>query len=675
MPAAESASSPANARLGIIVGGGAIALAGLAAYHNSFSAPFFFDDREQVTGNETIRHLSRLGTVLFPHVKGAVGGRPLLNFSFAINYAFGGLNVRGYHALNLLIHLLAGLTLFGVVRRTLERWRPRQGSLPLAFAVALIWTVHPLQTEAVTYVSERAESLMGLFYLLTLYCFIRYADETGGKPKAISDKQKPQADANGPGDKGHSSLQPTAYRLPPFLWGLLSIGACLLAVATKEIAVTAPLVVLLYDRTFVSGDFRAALRRHGRLYLGLAATWLLLAYLMIDLRDRGAGFGMGASWWVYALGESRVIIRYLCLALWPHPLVFDYGMGVRHPGWEVLPYVVAVIILVAASVWALFRPAGRAAGARALGFAGAWTFLIIAPTTSIVAVAGQPMAEHRMYLSLAAVIASVFVPLHAALRRDKFFPWLPQSGSGKKIWWLFVFAVAAICICLTVRRNEVYRSEEAIWSDTVARQPDNERAQNGLGIVLAGEGELPAAIGHYREAIHLKPDYAEAHQNLAAALTTLGRIPEAVAECEEVLRLRPNVPESHYNLGVVLQLEGRNSAAIAEFTRALQLRPDYADAEDNLGLALADAGRYPDAVAHFERGVQLQPENAEAHLNLGSALYSNGDIAEAVRQMKEAVRLRPGFAEGHYNLGVALRRLGREQEATAEFDEARRLQK
>jgi len=642
MPAAESASSPASARRGTIGGGAAIALAGLAAYHNGFSAPFFFDDREQVTGNETIRHLSRLGTVLFPHVKGAVGGRPLLNFSFAINYALGGVNVQGYHALNLLIHILAGLTLFGVMRRTLGRLGQgmADSATGLAFAIALIWTVHPLQTEAVTYVSERAESLMGLFYLLTLYCFIRYAE-----------------------------------RAKWSVWGWLSIGACLLAVATKEIAVTAPLIVLLYDRTFVSGDFRAALRRHWRLYLGLAGTWLLLAYLMIDLQDRGAGFGMGASWWVYALGESRVIIRYLCLALWPHPLVFDYGMGVRHPGWEVLPYVVAVIVLVAASAWALFRPPGRAAGARALGFAGAWTFLIIAPTTSIVAVAGQPMAEHRMYLSLAAVIASVFVPLHAALRRDKFFPWLPQSGSREKIWWLFVFAVAAICICLTVRRNETYRSEETIWSDTVARQPDNERAQNGLGIVLAGEGELPAAVVRYREAIRLKPDYAEAHQNLAAALRTMGRIPEAVAECEEVLRLRPNVPEAHYNLGIVLQLDGRNSAAIAEFTRALQLRPDYADAEDNLGLALADAGRYPDAVAHFERGVRLQPENAEAHLNLGSALYSSGDVAGAVHQMEEAVRLRPGFAEGHYNLGVALRRLGREQEATAEFDEARRLQK
>ncbi len=118
MPAVESPPSPANARLRIIGAGAVIALAGLAAYHNSFSAPFFFDDREQVTGNATIRHLWNLGTVLSPRGHGAVGGRPLLNFSFAISYALGGLNVRGYHALNLLIHILAGLTLFGIVRRT-----------------------------------------------------------------------------------------------------------------------------------------------------------------------------------------------------------------------------------------------------------------------------------------------------------------------------------------------------------------------------------------------------------------------------------------------------------------------------------------------------------------------------------------------------------------------------
>jgi protein O-mannosyl-transferase len=185
------------------------------------------------------------------------GGRPVVNLSLALNYALGGSNVWGYHALNLAIHIiLAGLTLFGVVRRTLLRPALRERFSPsaarLALVVAVLWTAHPLQTEAVTYVSQRCESLMGLFYLLTLYCFVRGADS-----------------------------QRCGW------WFTLSVVACLLGMATKEVMVTAPLLVLLYDRTFVTGSFRKAWTRHRRLYLSLAGTWLLLGYLMAGLHYRG----------------------------------------------------------------------------------------------------------------------------------------------------------------------------------------------------------------------------------------------------------------------------------------------------------------------------------------------------------------------------------------------------
>ncbi len=156
-----------------------VAVAGLLAYHNSFTNPFVFDDEPSIQENPTIHHLWPIWPALSPpHSGGAtVEGRPVINLSVAINYALGGLDVRGYHVLNLTIHILAGLTLLGIVRRTLlkRRLRERFGAVAneLALATALLWTVHPLQTESVTYVIQRAESIMGLFYLLTLYCFIR----------------------------------------------------------------------------------------------------------------------------------------------------------------------------------------------------------------------------------------------------------------------------------------------------------------------------------------------------------------------------------------------------------------------------------------------------------------------------------------------------------------------
>ena len=173
---------PAQARdwsglaCGVILAAGAIAV-----YRGSFSVPLIFDDQSSITDNPTIRHLWPIGRVFFPPNDAVVGGRPLLNFSYALNYAFGGTNVFGYHLVNLLIHVLAGCTPFGLVRRTPQRpaFAERFGSSStlLALAVSALWTWHPVLTESVTYLSERAESLMGLFYLLTMYCFVRGATD------------------------------------------------------------------------------------------------------------------------------------------------------------------------------------------------------------------------------------------------------------------------------------------------------------------------------------------------------------------------------------------------------------------------------------------------------------------------------------------------------------------
>ena len=226
-----------------------IGLGILIAYHNSFRGSLIFDDEPAILENPSIQQLWPVWKTLAPPADLTVTGRPVANFTLAVNYALSGTNVWSYHALNLLIHLLAGLTLFGVVRRTLLqpalRERFGRDAFPLAVVIALLWSLHPLQTEAVTYVIQRVESLMGLFYLLTFYCFIRSVES----PR-------------------------------PRLWQGCAVAACLLGAATKEVTATAPLLVLLYDRTFVAGSFREAWRRRGGLHVVLAATWLPLAGLV-----------------------------------------------------------------------------------------------------------------------------------------------------------------------------------------------------------------------------------------------------------------------------------------------------------------------------------------------------------------------------------------------------------
>ena len=620
-PTNAAGAGSSSHRRNIILGGGVIILAALAVYHNCFAVPLLLDDVPSVVQNPSIHHLWPIWSALSPPVDSYVGGRPVLNLSLAVNYALGGYHVWGYHAFNLAIHILAGLTLYGIVRRTLLspllRERFGASAMRLALAVAVLWTVHPLQTEAVIYISERCESLMGLFYLLTLYCFIRGTDA--------------------PRSSG---------------WFALSVVACLLGMASKEVMVTAPVIVLLYDRTFVSGSFQKAWTRHRWLYLGLAGTWVLLVWLMVGLHYRGAGYGLGIPWWAYALVECRTVVQYLWLTIWPHPLVFDYGefAAIRHMG-EVAPYAALLAVLVAGVLVELKRRP-------ALGLVGAWFFLILAPTSSVVPIGGQPMAEHRMYLPLAAVVTLVVIGI--------------DSRMGRRSTAVFL-ALAVGLGFLATRRNEDYRTELSIWNDTVAKCPDNARARNNFGRALLEADRYPEALAQCEEALRLKPDNPEAHFNLGFLLQQTGKPQEAISEYERALRLKPDHFEARFNLGVALEKEGRESEAIQHYEQALRSYPDYVEAHVNLGNALLRMGKAQEAIEHYEQALRINPDYAEAHSNLGAIYQRRGKLPEAVAQYEQALRSKPDYVEAHFNLGLVLEKLGRTSEAIEHYQQALKL--
>ena len=651
-PVTPAGSNGWLARGGITLAGAVIVLAVWAVYANSLSAPFVFDDFLGITQNPTIRHLSNLGDVLSspPYAMGAAG-RPVVSLSLAVNYALGGYEVRGYHVMNTLIHALAALVLFGIVRRTLLRpgLRERFGAaaLPLGFAVALLWAVHPLLTESVTFVIQRSESLMGLFYLLTLYCFIRAVESPA-----------------------------------PSRWQVLSVTACLLGMAAKEVTVSAPLVVLLYDRCFVAGSFRTAWRERWRLYVGLAATWLVLVILVPRTHQRGAG---GVSSWDYLLTQCQAIVMYLKLAFWPSPLVVDYGTTVVHRLADVWLQGVLLVLLAVG----MFVALGRRLAA---GFLGFCFFAILAPSSSVVPLVAQTMAEHRMYLPLAAVIALVVLGAYR---------WL---GSRSLPVWL---AMALVAGGFTVARNRDYQSDVRLWEVTVAEHPENPRAQTNLGSALAIAGRNDEAYGYLAKAVELNPDYAEARYSLGNFLFRTYRPAEALEQLQAAVRLRPPYFEAHFVLAGVLILLGRPAEALEHFEATLKVRPDYVEARqmyadtlaaegrtadaveqyeqaltlkpenpalhEGLGAALGRLGRVEDAAGHFETAVRLDPESIAAHYNLGNALFALHRFPDAAEQYAAVVRLRPDFAEAHNNLGNTLTQLNRLDEAQAQYEEALRL--
>jgi tetratricopeptide (TPR) repeat protein len=656
----------------VVLAAAAIIAAALAAYHNSFSGPFVFDDITGIVENRTIRQGFPFLSSLVPPSNVTVSGRPMANFTFALNHAISGQNVWSYHALNLLIHVLGGLTLFGILRRTLllpvpppaaasageprdrdgpascpDRSRrgpvpvaptasslPADGGLPcvsprlrehatpVALAVALLWIVHPLQTEAVTYIVQRVESLMALFFLLTFYCFIRSIDA-------------PQ----------------------PRRWQVGAVAACLFGIATKEVTVTVPVLLLLYDRTFAAGTFREAWRRRRRLYLALAATWLPLVALVASTGwDRGgtSGFDVGITPLSYWLTQFEAITRYLWLPVWPHPLVFEYGTFWGYRAVEAVPYAIVVMSLAAATLFALRRRS-------VLGFLGAWFFAILAPT-SVVPGRLQMIVEHRMYLPLAAVIALV---VGAAVLR-----W------GR--WGLYPFFALAVPLAwLTVQRNVAYGSALSLWTDTLAKRPQNERAYDCRGVVLFDAGQIPRAVEDYRTALRLRPLFPDAHNNLGCALAELGRIPEATAHLEVAARLNPRSAQVQGNLGAILaRTPGRLPDAIAHFGAAVRLDPGSAKAHDNLGNALALVpGRLPEAIQQLETAVRLDPGSAKAQDDLGKSLLRVSErLSDAIGHFELALRIDPNSAEVHNDLGVALLQIpGRSPEAIEHLEAAIRI--
>ena len=636
---------------------GVLVLAVLAAYSNSLSGPFVYDDKDSIAENLTLRHLWPLSNVLAPLGGGlTVSGRPALNLSLALNFAAGGLDVHGYHLTNVLIHAFACLTLFGLVRRTLAqpslRERFGQAAVPLAFTVAALWALHPLQTEAVTYIVQRAESLMGLCYLLTLYGFVRSVDT------------------------------PTPCR-----WQVLSVAACLLGMATKEDMVSAPVLVLLLDRSFVAGSFADAWRRRRGFYAALATTWILLGGLLASTggnRGGSAGFGVDISWWDYALTQFPALVHYFRLSFWPTPLVFDYGTFWIGSLAEVWPQACAVAGLIAGTLFALWRKP-------AVGFLGAWFFAILAPTSLIPGMT-QRIVEHRMYLALAPLLVLVVAVICSRAGRH---------GLGVLI------ALAAGLGALTFERNAVYRSEIALWADTVAKRPANAGAHSGLGAALTEAGRVVEAIQEDEAALRLRPNYitarnnlgtaliavgrideaiglleeslrqepenAQANQNLGVALDVLKRTPEAMAHYETAVRSDPHFAEAHSNLGDALSRSGRTEEGIVHLKEALRLKPRYADAYFNLAAALARVGRLAEAQEQFEAGLKLKPATAEVFAHWGSVLLATDHPAEAVMQFRSALQLQPESAPNHYNYGNALAATGRLDEAVKQFEAALRL--
>lgn len=597
-------------------------VAGVVAWSNSFNGPFVFDDVGTILNNPTLLKLwPPWEATAGPSGGTTASGRPLVKLSLAVNHALGGFDVRGYHIFNLAIHLAAGLTFFGVVRRTLrcESLCKCFGSsaLIIAFTCAALWLLHPLQTAAVTYIVQRAEALASLFYLFTLYGFLR----------AINSPQ---------------SLR----------WQSLSVASCLLGMASKEIAVSAPLFVFLFDRTLVSGSFTAAWHRRRGYYLALACTWLVLAALIFGTHGRGGTVGSSdsISRWSYALTQCQAVFQYLRLSAWPTPLIFDYGTSTVHSLTTVLPQTLFLLVLLGATSYAVCKRSP-------LGLIGVWFFALLAPSSSFIPIVTQTMAEHRMYLPLAAIVVLTVTTSVRYL--------------GPRSTWVFLGA-AALFGCLTFQRNADYHDAVALWTDTAKKLPTSKRAHNNLGTALFVADRNEEASAAFQRAIALDPHYASALVNLGRVQLQSAQSVAAEKNFSTALAIEPANPDALFGLGFALASKNRLPEAILHYREAIRLQPSASDYRLKLAQALFRAHEPAEAIAEFRELIRIAPALVEAHSGLGTVLASQGEFAEAERELNESLRLNPSDFDAHFNLANALAQQNRVAEAIPHYEAALR---
>ncbi len=600
----------------------AIIFSGVIVYWNSFSVPFLFDDKLRILEVIEIRHFWKL----LPILKST---RPVVNLTLAFNYALDQYHVFGYHLFNLLVHIFVAFFIFLILKKTFELPVFKNRSLDastIAGVSALIWTVHPLNTECVTYVIQRSESLMGLFLLWALYALIRSEEEKQNSGR----------------------------------WKIISIIALLLGMGCKQSIISAPVVFFCYYYIFLAKPSKKIQKArfwfYGAMIFSLVAVfvWSFASYKNIP--EEIIFPYQKIAWFHYLISETQVLVHYLKLSIWPNPLCFDYAWPPFQSWKPVLLPSIFISALLVLSFRALLQK-------KPISFIGVWFFLILAPTSSFFPFPDL-IFEHRMYLPLISIIVLVVLGAQSLIHR-----FCKDPAQRKKVSVSIFILTLVVFGGLTIRRNQDYRSEIAIWKDTILKRPNNSRAYNNLGVGFAAEDKLDEALIAYQEAIRLNPTRENAYVNIGNALTKQGDFEQAIQYFENSLQLK----QSRYalnGLGVLYEKEKKYDEAYHYYLQALEGHPEYGDAHFNIANILMKLGKIDEAITHFETAIRLKPENSQIFANLGNAYLHQGNKEKAEYYFEEVLRVNPKDEIAQNSLGVLLATEGKNEEAIPHYIEA-----
>jgi len=601
-----------------------VCVVGTLAFANSFYGVYVFDDRPNIVDNPSLRSFQASWQAEGKEIPKGLRRRDVGRWSFAVNYAISGLNTWSYHAVNLAIHLTAALLLFGIVRRTIVLYaHDAEMCLDanwLACGIAGLWVVHPLQTESVTYVIQRLESLCGLFYLTCIYCTLR----------------------------GARSQRPWG-------WYVATMVACLAGMATKEVMVTLPVVLLCFDRIFLADSWRRLIGDRKWMYAGLAIAmagllWSASGSILpkfqraemmtsqpstsprIDRSDQVQGDI--PSRYEFFISQPGVVLHYIKLAFWPQGQCLDYMWPAAENVREVLLPMAVILAIGVFGFWSLRKHPP-------VGFLILSFFVILSPTSSIIRL--RVAFEHRMYLPLACLIALVVIGCYQLTRLRLLMP------------AVLTLAVIALGFA-THERNKVYYSRIAMFRDNVAKAPHNPRAHLNLADAYLRAGKLTETQAAVEAAIELRPKDSASWLRVGSKLVQWKAYLAGSKCLQQALKFNPEDAVAHHRLAEALERLGNWEAAALHFEEAIRLAPQDSQIRNDFGAALAARGQPAEAEEQLRLALDLNAESAEAHNTLGTILMMrNQSHSEAISHFRQALMLDPTYDAARLNLKQAMR--------------------
>ncbi len=583
----------------------------LAVFGRTFGYGFVnYDDDQYVYENPQVTPGLTLHGIIWASTFGEIGHwHPLTWFSHMLDCQLWGLNASGHHLTNVLLHTAVVILLFLALREM-------TGALWRSAFVAAVFAIHPLRVESVAWVAERKDVLSGMFFMLTLWAYVRHV-------------------------RGPKSLVRHITIVVLFALGLMA----------KGMLVTLPFVLLLLDYWPLNRLGKTPLPR---LIVEKIPLFVLSAASCVATSLVPEKVSPIYQMPLFLRIENAMVS---CVAyLWQ--MVYPAGLAVVYPNpvgglplWEVA---LAFVLLAAVSAGAVL--CWRKRPYFLIGWL--WYLGVLVPVIGIVQISFYARADRYTYLPQ----IGLYIGLTWALAE--------LSGSWRfrrpVLGGLAVVIIAVLSVVSFIQTS-YWRDNVLLWSHTLGCTSGNPTAHDNLGAALLKKGRVGEAIEQFQITLELQPESASAHNNLGAAFLEQGRVDEAIEQYRKTIAIQPNHVIAHYMLGNLLVRKGQVDEAVSHYLKALEINPDNAEVHNNLGLALFQKGQMDEAIAHCQKALEINPHFAEAHFTLGNALFQKEQLDQAIAHYQQALAIRPNFTGVHYNLGNALLQIGRVDEAVVQY--------